>query len=909
MSFLVKKLLLIDGSNLAFRMYYALERTGLTSPSGKPSWAVFGFFKALLEVIEKEKPDMTVACFDPSGGNFRKKIYDYYKANRPTERPEPLSEQWSEILKGLELIGIKITCIDNFEADDVIGALAKQAENQGWQVIVFSGDKDLFQLANPNIQILMPSIKGTQKYDSQGIKIKMGVLPEQIVDYKALCGDSSDNIKGVPGIGEKTAIKLLNEFHSLENIYENIENVGSKSLQTKLLEGRELAEESKFLAQISFDSPIALDFENIGLKPKFKELSEFLTEYKLATVQRKLNEIFPEFKEQLDIFTNNKESKPINDQHNLKINRRLITLEEEFDEILLELEKSPYISLDLETTGLDTQSCEIVGWAIGWGVPEEVINSCYIPVKKEIKISEKLSALFAKYTGKIFVQNVKFEYKILQRYGLKLPRKTLDTMLGSYIENPEQPHGLKAQSLRVFNYRMTEITELIGDKNSVQKTMDQVTIEKISDYACDDAAITLALGDYYLKTLSPSQIKLWEEIESPLALLLADMENRGIEINTEIFNGLSQEISEQIKILEKEICKEIADNNYINLNSGQQLAQALINKGFKLKKKTSSGLFSTDMRTLENLKSQDEYNIIEKILEYKALTKLKSTYTDSLSELAIDKRIHTEFNQALTSTGRLSSSNPNLQNIPIRNPKFGKIIRSAFVAGQDKLFICADYSQIELKLLAHYTEDPILLSAFQNKEDIHSRTASEIFDIDIKDVDKDMRRIGKTLNFALVYQQGIQATAKQLGISNAKASEFIEKYFKTFSQIKPFLEETLAFAHKNKYVETLWGRRRFFQNLNSHDPILKKAEERAAFNARLQGSAADMIKIAMLRIEKDLADSPIVLQVHDELIIEVIANKAEELKEKIRDLMCLGQPLKVPIEVDIKIGANWAEAK
>lgn len=968
---LTKKLLIVDGSNLAFRMYYALERTGLTSPSGKPSWAIFGFFKALLEVIEREKPTAIVTAFDASRNTFRTEACSYYKANRPSEMPEALKEQWGEIYRGIDLLGVTRIALAGYEADDIIGTLSLEASREGWQALIFSGDRDILQLVDSNISAIMPSVKGISKLDSAGVKVKLGVPPELVADFKALCGDSSDNIKGVPGVGKKTAIKLLEEFNGFEEIYRNINKIPSQSLRKKLIEGRALGEESLFLARIKTDCPLGLSLKDLSnsnnlnnsINPDIKGLSEFLREYKLVSIERKLMEIFafspkkqehkqeikPESPDtgniiiqegQISLFEN-PEFKPVNEnsknndnKSSLKIKRELITEEKRFFEILSELTESEFMSLDLETTGLDTEACEILGFSLAWHSSKsskeennKEFKSCYVSCEhvSPKAICESLKKIFENNLQKnLFIQNIKYEYKILKRYGWDLPRQALDTMLGSYLLNPEESHGLKAQSLRVFNYKMTEITELIGERNTKQKSMKDVPLERVSDYACDDAALTLALGEYYLNTLGEKSLKLWKEIESPLAFLLSDMELTGIKINVDAIKNLSLELSEQVKAYESEITSDLevlcAKANVpvlaINLNSGRQLADILKACGFKLTKKTSSGQLSTDIKVLERLKLSDETGVITKLIEFRALSKLKSTYAESLSSFVRPNgRIATEFNQALTSTGRLSSSNPNLQNIPVKNKKFANLIRSSFEASENKLIICADYSQIELRILAHYTEDPVLLEAFLQEQDIHARTAAEIFQVNLSDVTSEQRRLGKTLNFALIYQQGVSATARQLGVSNTEATEFIEKYFAKFQRVKPFVNEVLEKALLNGYTETLWGRRRYFKHLHSFNDLERKADERAAFNACLQGSAADIIKIAMLKLEAELKkykelEGNILLQVHDELLIEIKESLAKDFLERVKEIMSLNKnALKVPLIVSAGIGKNWTEAK
>lgn len=933
-----KTILLIDASNLIFRMYFALERTAMTSPGGRPSWAIFGFFKALLDILEKKQPTTLVAAFDTKGPTFRHELEESYKANRPKEMPDNLALQWPEIKRGMQLIGLNFVEMSGYEADDLIGTLACQAQNANWKVLIFSGDKDNFQLVNENVQVLMPSNTGIQEIGREDVKAKMGVFPEQVIDYKALRGDASDNISGVAGIGEKTAIKLLEEFGSLENIFYNLENIKPDSVRRKLAEGKEAAERSRFLAEIKQDCNISYPFENLThkLKPNLPELTKFLREYKLASLEKRLPQIFKTFsdlqnttQEKLFVLPDEDLDFPVEEfeavkESHLKIEYQTILDEITLNEFFEKAQNAPYLALDLETDSLNTWNCNIVGFSLAYSQKEQ-IKSVYIPINhnylgypeqlKQNLVLEKLKSFFKIWQGQLFVQNLKFEYKILIRHNCLLPSNTLDTMLASYLHNPDEPHGLKSLALQVFHFPMQPIEALIGPKGKNQKTMNQISIEEVSKYACDDAALTLALGEHYLQNLPANLKKLWQELESPLAFLLAKMELIGVYVNAQKLNYLSDKLKQQIISLENKIIAEL-NIEHINLNSSQQLGQALKAKGFALNKSTSSGQLSTDSKTLNELAKQDQSGLIQNIIEHRMLSKLRSTYTDSLAQQInpLTLRLHGEFNQALTSTGRLSSSNPNLQNIPVKNQEFGKLIRAAFQAqDEENILISADYSQIELRLLAHYTEEFNLLDAFNKNQDIHLRTAAEVFKVSAKQVTPDMRRLGKTLNFALIYQQGAYATAQQLGISNKKASEFIERYFEAFPLIRPFMEKTLNKAREQGYVETLWGRRRYFKNLNSSIALIRKAEERAAFNAPLQGSAADMMKIAMLKVEEKLKQenlkAKIVLQVHDEIVLEVPKAKLEIVKNILLSEMPIGQPLKVPVEVQLASGQNWAECK
>jgi len=935
----MKKLLLVDGSNLSFRMYFALESTQMTSPKGKPSWAIFGFLKILLDVFQKEKADACIAVFDTKEINFRKEKFTYYKANRPEQMPEDLALQWPEIIRALKLIGIKIVQKPGFEADDLIGTIAcKAQESKKWQTQILTGDRDCLQLVSKDVQVLMPLRTGGYKaMNTEDVHLSLGVFPEQVIDLKSLSGDSSDNIKGVPGIGQKTAVKLIQEFGSLENTYRNLEKIKSASLTKKLSENKQLAFDSQFLARIKLDCDLdfAVNSEDLKISSEPKELSLFLEEYRLRNLQRKLPEIFPELENHFKNFKPDLLQEETSKKESLAIERKTVLEKEELKKIFFKLKSLEEFSLDLETSGLDTFSCSILGWAFAWKEKKtsKTISSVYVPVAHQYLgvppqidnscvVEEFKNLLKENYQGKIIVQNAKYEYKILKRFGIDLSSSAIDVMLGSYVENPENYHGLKRQAARVFKYRMQLIEELVNSSsfsNSREKSkkkvidLSKLEIDKVSDYACDDAALTLALFEFYTQKLSPELKTLWLELENPLVFLLAKMERKGVFLDRDKLLEISKDLNSKIKKLDSQI-KEQLGILKINLNSTQQIGKALKEKGFTLKKTTSSGNLSTNSQILEELAKTDETGLIKKIIEFRILSKLQSTYTENLVNLIrpATQRIHCEFNQVFTSTGRLSSSNPNLQNIPIKNEKYGSLIRSAFVAEKENgVLISADYSQIELRVLAHYTEDPVLIEAFEKNQDIHARTASEIFEKKLEEVSLEQRRIGKTLNFALLYQQGTKATAKQLGISQQEAQEFTKRYFETFATIQDFMERILEKAREKGYVETIWGRRRYFKNLNSKIAVLKKAEERAAFNAPLQGSAADIMKIAMLEINKNLRkenlQAHLILQVHDEVLVETLHEEEEKVKSLIQKAMSRRDlfKLKVPLLAEISSGKSW----
>jgi len=982
-------LVLVDGSSLAFRMFYALFSMGLRSSSGIPTGGLYGFFNAIFDLIEKHNPTMLAVAFDREEPTFRKEEFVEYKANRQ-EMPDDLKKQWPLIKEGVQMLGIPLYELPGFEADDVIGTVAKDAERRGIRVDILTGDKDAFQLVTDvdgDIQVLMPPARGggLVTYRRAEVFEKMGVWPEQIIDYKSLCGDSSDNIPGVKGIGPKTAVELLTQYKTLDGIYEHLEELKSKSVKAKLTEGREIAYKSQMLATIKLDVPMDFDFAHCRLDSiDTSRANEFFQALGIKSIVNRLPKVLARISggeipqtsqsgqisslsvvpvqveaavsvgagvgaesgmaggRQLGLFDSAEPASnaPVFEKRSFAPPApQIITTEDELNSLVDELSNQKAIAIDLETSGIESLDTNIVGYALAWGSGfdlNEGILSCaetsgkngsgvktaYIPVghsgiltqqqlDHDLVIERLKPILENPRIGKV-AQNAKFEMNVLSLYGIKLCPVSFDTMIASYILNPDDKHGLKDQVSRVFNYEMVRIAELIGTGKK-QITMEMVPIDKAAPYAADDARMTLELASTYLPLLDKDQSFILNQIELPLSCVLAEMEQNGIALDIPYLKKLSVELSSDIARLESEI---FALSGYsFNINSTQQLQKVLFEDlGLKSQGKTTkkTGL-STDAAALEALKN--EHVIIPKLLEYRHLSKLRSTYVDSLTKLVSrrDNRLHGTFNQTVAATGRLSSTNPNLQNIPIRT-EIGSRIRRAFIPEKEGwVMVSADYSQIELRMLAHMAEDPTLIDAFRKNQDIHQRTAKEIFDVPLEEVTKEMRAIGKTMNFALVYQQGDYRTGIDLGVPTAEAKKFREKYFNTYPNVMKLVSETLETAREKNYVETIYGRRRYFRYLNDRNAMIRQADERAAFNAPLQGSAADLMKLAMIRLSKELKENnmktKIVLQVHDELVLEVPNDELELAKQVITRSMEYGQPLKVPLVVDIGVGPNWMEAK
>lgn len=960
-----KKLLLIDGSNLAFRMFFALEMSNLRDPEGNPTWAVYGTLKALFDVIESEKPSAAAVAFDLPEPTYRHEVFEDYKANRPDEMPDDMQPQWEIIKDAFRRFHVPVLEEPGYEADDLIGIMAKQAEAEGYDVVILSGDKDLYQLVTDQIHQAVPKRGGgLEIFDPAGVIEKMGVTPVQVPDYKGIAGDSSDNIPGVKGLGPKAATKLLGEYGDLDGIYANIDKVGPPKTREKLVDQEDSARMSKHIATIITD-PAGVKETDLSLEhcdltmPDTDELIQFLKDLGFNSILKRLPLVLKPFNNgeiaKVDVGDlpmeepktySSKSSKKATEAHvakvadkfekldtpleDLEIKPMIVVDEVSLNALVKDLEKVEIFAIDLETDGLNTQTCEIAGWAISYSKKKTVkedkdIKSFYIPVRHEnLKqldadmVREKLKPILEDESKLQIIQNAKFEQKIFCRIGIKTHNHFFDTMIASYIENSANKHGLKAQCRRVFHKRMTEIEELIGTGRK-QITINEVEIDKVAAYAAADAYITFKLYNYYQEALDDREKKLLNEIEFPLVAVLRDIEMAGVSLDKAFLEKLSVDVHKQIEDLEKDIHR-LAGQEF-KISSPKQLSDILFNQlSFPtVGRKNKSGGYSTDVGTLETLLNDYELEkfqvqLLESILEFRTLSKLTGTYIDTLPGQVSKEtnRLHSDFNQVVTATGRLSSSNPNLQNIPVKS-EIGRQIRKAFVpASKDKVLISADYSQVELRVLAHMANEKALVEAFKNDEDVHTRTAMEIFDLEADAVTSDHRRIGKTLNFALIYMQGPFATAKQLDISMKEAKEFINKYFKAFTKVQPFMTETLEFAHDNEFVETLFGRRRYFKNINSPNKMLSKEEERQAFNAAIQGTAADIMKIAMVsldrKIEEKGMESKIILQVHDELVIESPQSEADEISEMLKAEMSGAMELKVPLKVDLGKGLDWLEA-
>lgn len=963
-----KTLILIDGHALAFRSYFALERTGMKTTDKVPTWAVFGFFKAVFDLLRNQriKPDAIAVAFDVGRQTFRVEHYEQYKANRET-MPDTLRSQMGLICEGLEALNIPVYTKEGYEADDVIGTITKEASLQGHKTLILTGDQDAFQLIDRDglVSVLIPSKGELIEYDWQKVYEKLGVYPNQIVDYKALRGDTSDNIPGIMGIGEKTAVKLLSRFHNLENILNSTDEIKEKALRQKIIDGVEIAKMSQFLATIKRDVDINFDINKTSLVlPDVNRVADFLKKVQLFSFLKNLDEILSPFEYSEEVTKEIKElasdpMKPaVQKQENSQMQlglcfeavnssnlettgvrernfeniKHTVTTENQLKELIDTLKKMTLFAIDTETTSVNALEADIVGISVAYNSDiqaeqgrikingyREKTESFYIPVFHKYGeqldldyVIEELKPLLEDKNICKTLQNAKYDVNALKKYGVYTQGAIFDTMLASYVKDPSRKHGLKVQALEHLDYMMKDIENLIG-KGKSQITMDCVAIEEASDYACDDAFATLELTRYWSENLDDEEKKLLYDIELPTGAVLEKMETAGITVDTEYLKQLSIELGADLENTEDKIYK-LAGTSF-NINSPKQVGEILFERlGIKPKgKKRGAKNFSTDVKVLSELAK--DYEIAKYILDYRHFAKMKNTYVDTLPELIspYDGKIHTSYNQTATVTGRLSSSNPNLQNIPVRT-ELGNRIRKAFVPSfrNEQVLLSADYSQIELRLLAHCSGDETMIRAFNTGEDIHAEIAAKVFNVPLNEVTKEMRSRAKAVNFGIVYGQTRYGLASALKISADEAQDFIDRYFLTYPGVKEYMEKSIQYAYDNGYAKTMFGRKRYLlDELLSSNHQIKEFAQRAAINSPLQGAAADLIKMAMIeldnRIEKENLKSQILLQVHDELILEVYKNELETVKKLVREAMELGQPLSVPLVVDFEIGATWMQ--
>ncbi|MBS1272539.1 MAG: DNA polymerase I [Candidatus Marinimicrobia bacterium] len=910
-----KSLYLIDGSALAYRAYFAFIRNPLTTTDGRNVSAIFGFTNSLLKILRDENPDYISVVFDTPEKTFRHEKYPEYKATRE-KMPDEMADQLGDLKQMTEYMNIPVIEYPGYEADDVMATLANVAEEEGVTSYLVTGDKDFAQLVNDEIYVYNTSGKGSDPeiWNRDAVKEKFGVFPEQIVDYLALMGDSSDNVPGVPGIGKKTAQKLLNEYGSLDEVLDKADDISGKRAREGLQENSEQALLSQDLVTIVKDAPIDEDFHNLKWDEfDYQNLIDYCKDFEFFTLVDQIEEF------------RDGEPKTADKEY------RAVTSAEELQEIVAACLKQDIISLDLETTSVDPMRADIVGIAISW----EENTGVYVPVKyagdsgrgimvtllNESELSgiltleetlEILQPLFSDDGTAITGQNIKYDVLVLKCHEIEVPNVEFDTMIAAYLLKPEaRSYKEDYLSLEYLGYQMQPIEELIGKKGKNQKNMADIAIEKVTPYAAEDADIALQLTRVLREKLQDNQLyDLFKDVELPLMYVLTQMEYDGVYVDREFLETMSKNLQEELEKLENQIYG--AAGKEFNINSPQQLSEILFEDiGLTPIKKTKTG-YSTNAQVLEELKK--EHVLPGLILDYREIAKLKSTYVDALPELVHPRtgRIHTNFNQTVAATGRLSSSEPNFQNIPIRT-ELGREIRHAFVAEDDGNFImAADYSQIELRLMAELSEDPMLKKAFQDEEDIHTTTAAVVFDVDPEDITPDMRRKAKVVNFGIMYGAGPYRMSNELGISVGEGQELINNYFEKYPGINNYITKTIADARENKYVSTLFGRRRYLPDIDSSNRNIREAAERAAINMPIQGTAADMIKIAMVRLQEKMRvqefRSKMILQIHDELVFEVEKEELDDLKSLVADTMEGALELDVPIVVDIGVAKDWYEA-
>ncbi len=927
----MNRLFLLDAYALIYRAYYAFMKIPRINSKGLNTSAIFGFLNTLQEVLNRENPTHIAVCFDPSGPTFRHEAYEKYKAQRQ-ETPEVIRQSVPIIKKLVNAYRIPVLQVAGFEADDVIGTLAKKAEKMGFDTYMMTSDKDYGQLVSAHTFIYKPKFGGNG-FDTLGIPevlAKWGLQNvAQVIDLLGLMGDASDNIPGCPGVGEKTAVKLLTDFGSIDGLLQNTDKLKG-ALKTKIEENREKIEFSRFLATIKTDVPIDFDEEQLrrhepdrdALVALFSEL-EFRSQLnrllgnepeKTHKPQEKAvqSSLFADEIGQNEVSDKPAEPLKFDSVATIEHSYKIVQTEAEIGDLIELLSGAKAFCFDTETTSVEPFKADLVGMSFAVKAHE----AFYLPVPQNRAEAEKIVARFkpvfeSKNSDKIG-QNIKFDLLMLDRYGITVQGRLFDTMVAHYLLNPELRHGMDYMAETVLNYRTIHIEELIGAKGKNQLTMDRVPLDKIAEYAAEDADITLQLHAVLAQKIGENHLEhLFYDIEMPLVRVLAKMEKNGVLIDDFALAQSSQTMTAALTKIEREI-KQMAGYN-INVGSPKQVGELLFDrlKIAEKAKKTKTGQYVTDEETLESLRQK--HPIVAKILDYRGLKKLLSTYIDALPALInpTTGKVHTSFNQTVTATGRLSSSNPNLQNIPIRDEQ-GKEIRRAFIAENGCLFLSADYSQVELRIMAHLSGDKRMIAAFENDHDIHAATAANIYKVPLESVTSEMRRKAKTANFGIIYGISAFGLAERLGIPRSEAKELIDSYFATFPEVRTYIDEAVATARKNGFVETLLHRKRYLPDIASHNATVRAFAERNAVNAPIQGTAADIIKIAMVRIDERLEreglKTQMILQVHDELNFNVPLDELERVQTLVREEMEGAYQLRVPLKVDIGTGHNWLEA-
>jgi DNA polymerase-1 len=952
-----KRLFLLDAYALIFRGYYAFIKNPRINSKGMDTSAIMGFMNALMDVIKREKPDHLAVAFDKGGSDYRNEMYKEYKAHRD-ETPEAIKIAVPYIQELLKAMHIPIIEKAGFEADDLIGTLAKQAEKENYQVFMVTPDKDFAQLVSENIFMYKPARMGND-IEIWGIPEVLAKFeiehPEQVIDYLGMMGDSADNIPGFPGVGEVTAKKLLKEFGTMENLLENTDKLKG-ALKDKIENNKELGILSKKLARIMLDCPVTFDANDYELsKPDVEKTDALFMELEFRQMKAQFDKWFGTGKEFDEIETNGSLTPNHSEEEGENTLKKTIakkTNENQFDLFgfsddendepkphsyyatlettahlyqvvqgelgtnlfLQNLMNQTSVCFDTETTGIDALNAELVGMSFAWVKGE----AFYIPFPENQEeaqtLAEKFKPFFESESIEKIGQNVKYDLKVLSKYGIQIKGKLFDTMIAHYLINPDMRHNMDVLSETYLKYSPKSIETLIGKKGKGQLSMRDVNMEEIKEYAAEDADITLQLKEVFSPILDKAETKkLFEEIEIPLIPVLASMEMDGINLDIDYLKSMSIDMQKEINEFEKKIYEAAGEK--FNLASPKQLGDILFDKlkiGGAKQKKTKTGQYATGEEVLSYLANDNP--IVAAILEWRQMVKLQSTYIEALPNQvdAKTKRVHTDYMQTVAATGRLSSNNPNLQNIPIRTER-GRLIRKAFIARDENYtLLSADYSQIELRIIAALSGEENMIKAFQNNEDIHRSTAAKVFNVPLEEVTKEQRSNAKTVNFGIIYGVSAFGLSNQTSLSRKEAAELIEAYYATYPNLKSYMSNQVDFARENGYVQTVLGRRRYLKDINSANAIVRGGAERNAVNAPIQGSAADIIKIAMINIYKKLTSenwkSKMLLQVHDELVFDVHHSELEKIQPMIKHEMENAFKLDVPLDVEIGIGKNWLEA-
>ena len=926
-----KRLFLLDAYALIFRGYYAFIKNPRINSKGLNTSAIMGFMNSLLEVIRKEKPNYLAVCFDKGGSQERFSIFPEYKANRD-ETPEAIRIAIPYIHKILDAMQIPIIEKEGYEADDIIGTLAKQAEQEGYTTFMVTPDKDYGQLVSENIFMYKPARGGKdiEIWGVEEVKQNFGVnSPEQVIDLLGMMGDAVDNIPGFPGVGEKTAQKLIQEFGSIENLLQNTDKLKGK-LRENIENNAEKGLLSKRLARIILDVPVTFHKENFALSsPKMEEIIPIFEELEFRTMLGTLQKAFQQVNTsnteynlfnisensqniQLSLFDNPETSqyKTIKD---IEHSYYLVENKEDIYKLVSELLLQKEVCFDTETTSLNELEAELVGMAFSW----EKHKGYYVLFPESKELTQEILEIFRPFFENSSItkigQNLKYDIKVLAKYNIQVLGNLFDTMIAHYLLNPDAKHNMDILSENYLHYSPISIETLIGKKGKGQLSMRQVPPQEQKEYAVEDTDVTLQLKNIFEQQLQKYNAeKLFSQIESPLVQVLADMELEGIRIDVPFLKSLSDDIEKDIFSLQQAVYEQAGET--FNLSSPKQLGDILFEK-LKLiskPKKTKTGQYATSEEILSEL--APKHKIVANVLEYRQLQKLQSTYIDALPKEvnSTTGRVHTTYMQAVTATGRLSSNNPNLQNIPIRTER-GQQIRKAFVPrNEDYTLLSADYSQIELRVIAALSREKNMIEAFLQNQDIHRSTAAKVFNVDIQSVTREQRSHAKTVNFGIIYGVSAFGLSNQTELSRTESKELIDTYYQTYPQLKVFIDKQIHFARENRYVETILGRRRYLPDINSRNQVVRGAAERNAVNAPIQGSAADIIKIAMINIYNLLKDNKLktkmLLQVHDELIFDVPKNELDFVKPLIKKTMEEAYQFAVPLVVDLGVGKNWLEA-